>query len=170
MLTLFRKFALAGLSAAVIAGSLVPAQAMPLPVVEKPAASSEVTQVQYRDGEYRYWRNRRDWDGRRDYRRGYREGYYNGHRGYRDYRPGYRHHNGYWFPLAAFAAGAVIGGAVAAPRYVEPAPAPVYRSTGGALNPRHYDWCSARYRSYDSYSNTFQPYSGPRQECLSPYY
>lgn len=115
---------------------------MPLPAVEKPAAASEVTQVQYR------------------------EGYYNGHRGYRDRRPGYRYHEGYWFPLAAFAAGAVIGGAVAAPRYVEPAPAPV----AGNLNPRHYDWCATRYRSYDSYSNTFQPYNGPRQQCLSPYY
>ncbi|MBN8931154.1 MAG: BA14K family protein [Rhizobium pusense] len=141
MLRLFKKFAVAGLSTTVLAGSLVPAQAMPLPAVEKPAAASEMTQVQYR------------------------ERYYNGHRGYRDRRPGYRYHEGYWFPLAAFAAGAVIGGAVAAPRYVKPVPAPA----AGNLNPRHYDWCATRYRSYDSYSNTFQPYNGPRQQCLSPY-
>lgn len=41
MLTLFKKFAVAGLSTTVLAGSLVPAQAMPLPAVEKPAAASE---------------------------------------------------------------------------------------------------------------------------------
>ena len=64
--------------------------------------------------------------------------------------------------LAAF--GAIIGGAIAQPR-----PAPVAPRAAG-LNPRHYDWCQARYRSYDSYSNTFQPYNGPRQQCLSPYY
>ncbi|KKX28335.1 BA14K family protein [Rhizobium sp. LC145] len=176
MLTLFKKLAVSGLSAAVLAGSLVPAQAMPLPALDKPAAASEVTQVQYRDWDGRRdwrdrgdWRDRRDWrESRRDYRRGYREGYYNGHRGYRDRRAGYRYHEGYWFPLAAFAAGAVIGGAVAAPRYVEPAPAPA--PVAGNLNPRHYDWCATRYRSYDSYSNTFQPYNGPRQQCLSPYY
>lgn len=150
MINLFRKVAVAALSATVMAGALVPAQAMP--VIAAPAANievkSDVTQVRHRD---------------------YRRGYYHGHRGYRHHRPGYRHHDGYWFPLAAFGAGALIGGAIAAqPRYVEPAPAPVYRASG--INPRHYQWCETRYRSYDSYSNTFQPYSGPRQTCLSPYY
>lgn len=38
----------------------------------------------------------------------------------------------------------------------------------GASN--HEAWCQARYRSYRAYDNSFQPYSGPRRECLSPYY
>ncbi|MFN7102464.1 MAG: BA14K family protein [Pseudorhizobium sp.] len=148
MISLFRKVAVAALSATVMAGALVPAQAMPL--VAAPAATvnvqTDVTPVQYRD---------------------HRRGYYRGHRGYRHHRSGYRQHDGYWFPLAAFGAGALIGGAIAAqPRYVEPAP--VYRSSG--INPQHYEWCQMQYRSYDSYSNTFQPYHGPRQTCLSPYY
>ena len=54
-----------------------------------------------------------------------------------------------------------------APRYVEPAPRYVESND---INPRHYEWCYSRYRSYDSYSNTFQPNNGPRQTCLSPYY
>lgn len=154
MINLFRKVAVAALSATVIAGAVVPAQAMP--IFSAPAATievqSDVTQVRHRD---------------------YHRGYYGGHRGYRDHRRGHRYHDGYWYPLAAFGAGALIGGALAAPpRYVEPAPVyrapPVYRASG--LNPRHYDWCHARYRSYDSYSNTFQPYHGPRQTCHSPYY
>lgn len=138
-----KSLAAMGLAAAMAATSYMPAQAMPLPapVVQK---STDVEQVQYRRDRDRY-----------------RPGYYHGHRGYRHYRPGHRYHNGYWFPLAAFTAGALIGGAIAAP----PA-AP--RAAG--LNPRHYQWCHARYRSYDSYSNTFQPYNGPRRTCYSPYY
>ena len=33
----------------------------------------------------------------------------------------------------------------------------------------HLRWCHNRYRSYREYDNTFQPYHGPRQHCLSPY-
>jgi len=149
-MTLFRKIAVAGISAAVLIGSLMPAEAMPLPAAPaiKAESASDVVTVQYR----------RDWRG------GDRRGWYRGHRGYRERRPGYRYHEGYWFPLAAFGAGALIGGAIASqPRYVEPAP-------GGGINPRHYEWCAARYRSFDAYSNTFQPYNGPRQTCYSPYY
>ena len=161
-MTFMQKIAVAGIAAVVLAGALVPAEAMPRLVVPSTGidASLDVTTVQYR-------------------RHG--GGYYNGHRGYRDYRPGYRHYDGYWYPLAAFGAGALIGGALAAPTYeleprvyVEPepryvAPAPRYVERGD-INPRHYEWCYNRYRSYDSYSNTFQPNYGPRQECLSPYY
>jgi hypothetical protein len=33
----------------------------------------------------------------------------------------------------------------------------------------HHQWCSDRYRSYRAEDGTYQPYGGPRQECLSPY-
>lgn len=161
-MTLLRKITVAAVSAIMLAGSLGSAQALPLPAAPSAPAVSDVINVQY-------YRER----GPRRYYRGYdgpRRGWYGGHRGYRYHRDGYRRHrDGYWYPLAAFGAGALIGGAIASqPRYVEPAPRPVYRSSG--LNPRHYEWCSGRYRSYDSYSNTFQPYNGPRQTCYSPYY
>ncbi|WP_414650759.1 BA14K family protein [Ensifer sp.] len=92
---------------------------------------------------------------------GYRYGYYNGYRGYRYERYGYRRHNdGWWYPLAAFGAGVVIGGAIAAPP----------RSYDAGVNPRHVDWCYARYRSYRAWDNSFQPYGGPRQQCYSPYF
>jgi len=40
-------------------------------------------------------------------------GYYHGYRGYRDRRPGYRRNrDGLWYPAAAFALGAIIGGAL----------------------------------------------------------
>ncbi len=107
----------------------------------------------YRDGWSERRRYRDGWSGHR----GYRDGWYRGHRGYRYARPGYRRHdNGFWFPLAAFGAGAIIGGAIANDR--------VY-SGGGS----HVNWCANRYRSYRAYDNTFQPYNGPRRQCLSPY-
>jgi len=34
----------------------------------------------------------------------------------------------------------------------------------------HVSWCYARYRSYRAWDNSFQPYHGPRRECVSPYY
>ena len=108
-------------------------------------------------------RDRDRWERRADRRGGDRferrgdRYYYRGHRGYRDPRPGYRQYQGWWFPPAAFIAGAIVGGAVSQP--------PVRAVPVDA----HVDWCHARYRSYRSYDNTFQPYNGPRRQCISPY-
>ncbi len=33
----------------------------------------------------------------------------------------------------------------------------------------HEDWCYRKYRSYRAYDNTYQPYSGGRRYCRSPY-
>lgn len=91
-------------------------------------------------------------------------GWYGGHRGYRYARPGYRYYGGYWFPPAAFAVGALLGGALASQ------PAPVYAAPGyGGLSQQHYAWCEQRYISYRASDNSFQPYEGPRQACVSPY-
>lgn len=98
------------------------------------------------------------------------QGWYNGHRGYRNYRQGYRRHGDWWFPAGAFIAGAIIGGALAdpGPTYYEPQQ-PVRRVYRNNYSNAHVQWCYDRYRSYDAYSNTFQPYNGPRQQCYSPY-
>ena len=153
MKTALKTTAVAALASILAITGMVPAQAQVIRPAATVTITSDVTTVGHRYGHGRYER----------YDRYERARYWNGHRGYRDRRAGYRYHNGYWYPLAAFAAGAIIGGAIAQPR-----PAPVAPRAG--LNPRHYSWCEARYRSYDSYSNTFQPYNGPRQQCLSPYY
>jgi hypothetical protein len=137
-------------------GASVPAMAAPLPGLqslptftgERPLADLHQVQRrtqpgyggQYRSGP-RYWR---------------------GHRGYRSYRPGYRRYGGYWYPPAAFIAGAIIGGALAAPP-----PRGHYRSYH--YSPEHVEWCYGRYRSYRASDNTFQPYNGPRRQCRSPY-
>lgn len=36
-------------------------------------------------------------------------------------------------------------------------------------NIAHVDWCLRRYQSYDPDSDTYQPYSGRRRPCISPY-
>ena len=138
-----------GVCAAVMAISApfaTPALAMPMPT---PAwVDQGVTQVQYRRYREREFERRGD------------RYYLRGHRGYREYRPGYRRHNGWWFPPAAFIAGAIIGGAIA-----NQEPPVRYRPRGNA----HIDWCYGRYRSYRASDNTYQPYNGPRRQCVSPY-
>ncbi|RCS25215.1 BA14K family protein [Phyllobacterium salinisoli] len=142
--------ALMAVSPAEFAAPALAGPAQPLKV-EAPGADVQTIQ-------YRRWRDRRDmrWRDRRDARRGFyrdRGGYYRGHRGYRRYRPGWRRHNGWWFPPAAFLGGAIIGGAIA------------NQNRGGS----HTQWCYNRYRSYRAYDNTYQPYNGPRRQCVSPY-
>lgn len=168
-MAMMTRLAAAGTVLAVLASSLGSAQAMPLTGFQPVTASEAVAQtaspvqkVQWR-GDDGYYGRRGYGDG---YYRGHGDGYYRGYRGYDRPRPQYRrHHDGRWYPLAAFAAGALIGGAIAS----QPSPAPVPRG-GNGINPRHYQWCEGRYRTYDAYSNTFVNYDGMRQQCLSPYY
>ena len=133
----------AAMAVAMFATTFVPAPALAVPMPKIGVSqSSDVEQVQYRE----------------------RRGWYHGHRGYRHHRPGYRRHSdGWWYPLAAFGAGAIIGGAIANNNNHN-------RPRDAGINPRHVQWCYARFRSYRSWDNTFQPNQGPRRQCLSPYF
>lgn len=162
---------LSGLCATTLAASFaiasaVPVNAAPVFVPQAPVAQSDIIKVQ---SDERMWRKLRR-EARREFRRDRREfrrsirrdrddryGWYRGHRGYRYYRPGYRRHGDFWFPAAAFITGAIIGSALSQPRVV-------YR--GGDA---HVQWCYDRWRSYRAYDNTYQPYYGPRRQCISPY-
>lgn len=157
-----------------VAATSAPAIAAPALArsVDMGTTNANVVDVQYRGD--RRWDRRSDRrfdrrDHRRDARRGfYRDrgnAFYNGHRGYRDRRAGYRLHNGYWFPAAAFIAGAIVGGAVSQPA---PPPRRVVVQPG-RMSQAHVDWCYSQYRSYRASDNTFQPYNGPRRACSSPY-
>ncbi|MFC5036907.1 BA14K family protein [Tianweitania sediminis] len=104
-------------------------------------------------GDRRHWRRDRDRRHYRQHRRYHRDHYRRG-RGpavYFDYGPSYRY----------------VEPRYVQPRYVAPRfvrPAPRIR-----LSAAHVRWCHARYRSYRSSDNTFQPYNGPRRQCYSPY-
>jgi hypothetical protein len=119
----------------------------------------------------------------------YRGGYHGGY---------YRHHggDGWGWALGGLATGVIIGGLLSQPRYYGSGYYDRgYYGTGyygsAYYGPRYYApryyaprtyrpayyggnahvrWCFARYRSYRAYDNTFQPYYGRRQACLSPYY
>ncbi len=54
--------------------------------------------------------------------------------------------------------------------YVQPAPQPTYvQPVQPVYSQHHYNWCYSRYRSYHAPSNTFQPFNGPRRQCVSGY-
>ncbi|MCO5063245.1 MAG: BA14K family protein [Rhizobiaceae bacterium] len=164
-----RKLLLSLCAAAFTVGTAVstagPVAAAPIIPLVKATPGGDVIQIQDRRRQYDLWRAQpvRPPQPRRGYYQYRGNPYYNGHRGYSYYRPGYRRYNDFWFPAGAFVAGALLGGALAAP-------APVYREPPrGMYSDAHVRWCYNRYRSYRAYDNTFQPYNGPRQQCYSPY-
>lgn len=72
---------------------------------------------------------------------------------------------------AGAAAVLVLGGLVTvarnrAPAQIEPL---AYSGVTPADSSAHSAYCADRYRSYDAATNTFQPYSGPRRACVSPF-
>lgn len=135
-------------AATLVTSSVIPAMSAPWSPSGLSVPGSQVESVRYRRGYY--------YNGRRHY--------YNGHRGYNYYRPGYRNYNGWWYPAGAFAAGALIGGAIGG-AMAQPGPTYVVPGSTSA----HIQWCANRYRSYRASDNTFQPYNAPRQQCISPY-
>lgn len=145
-----RKISL--IAAAALAAEVVvattPAGAAPLRLNQSSFdQASVVTPVQYRN-----WRGRGHWRGRGGGNAG--------------------------AIIGGLAAGAIIGGLLAAPRYRDPyyddyyyerryyRPRVRYERSGLDAHQR---WCLNRWRSYDIYSDTYQPYNGPRRYCISPY-
>ena len=146
----------ATLSVSFAAAAAVPVNAAEVYVPQASPASPDIQKIEARNGDLQ-WRHR-NWRGGPRFSRNDSGAWWNGHRGYRHYRHGYRRHGDYWFPLAAFATGALITGAI-----VNSENNRVYRGDA------HVQWCYDRYRSYRASDNTFQPYNGPRQQCISPY-
>lgn len=108
----------------------------------------------------RHWRGHR-WHGRHHWRRHHWRRHHWAHRPWR-----HRHYGSHWPIVPFIGAGAFFNYYDPGPIYV--APRYRYRHRVRASS-AHYDWCHARYRSYRAWDNTFQPYHGPRRQCISPY-
>jgi hypothetical protein len=95
-----------------------------------------------------------------------------------------RWRGGWGWGLGGFAAGAIIGGAIARPYYYGgyypygyygaypaydyPPPAPYYGGPaygGGPVGGSDAGYCAQRYRSYDPATGTFLGYDGQRHPC-----
>jgi hypothetical protein len=157
----FPKAICMALATALSMGSAAPAVSAPIAPAMAQDSSTDVIKVQNRERNFERRQDRRErrFDRRQERRedrfeRRNGQVYFNGRRGFRERRAGYREYNGYWFPSAAFIAGAIIGGATAAP---------------AQASSRHVQWCYDHYRSYRATDNTFQPNNGPRRQCNSPY-
>ncbi|ACP25678.1 hypothetical protein NGR_c19140 [Sinorhizobium fredii NGR234] len=161
-----KRLAIIALSLATAMSSVPPpAGAFPtMPTVKSETADVQRVQFSYERGEqFKGSGCRYPCVRGRDYRRG--------HYSNRYYRNGYRRHHYRHYDdddddfgalFGGLAAGAIIGGLLAQPRYYS---GPRYYAGG---NP-HVRWCYGRYRSYRAYDNTYQPYYGPRRLCVSPY-
>ncbi|MCA1491832.1 BA14K family protein [Sinorhizobium alkalisoli] len=158
-----KRLAIFALSLATALSGVPPAMAFPIvPTAKTQAADVQRVQFSYERGENNANdRCRNPGSCRRWYRdRGHRYDRDRRHRySYRDRYRHRHHHRGSNFGavIGGLAAGALIGGVLAQPRYY---------GGGGSSHTR---WCYARYRSYRAYDNTFQPYNGPRRACISPY-
>ncbi len=181
MVSEMRYFAAICLSLAAAASGVVPAQALPA-FQAASIGNSDIVQVRdrggYRGGHWAGGRRGGGYWGGTPYRHGYYRnayryrpawrgpyrygGYYGRYYGpyYGGYGPYYGGYDGFGAVVGGLAAGAIIGSVIAQPRYVAP------RYYGGNT---HVSWCYARYRSYRAFDNTFQPYYGPRRQCISPY-
>lgn len=145
----------------------VPSQAAPFVAVPvlKPAVGSTAQNLPVEKVQNIYRRNLGTGSARdRDVRS------FNRKQRYRNYNPRrwkHRHDRHRWHRnrgsniIGPAILGTIIGGAIAnnSDRY--------YRS---GLPAAHYRICDARYRSYRAYDNTFQPYNGPRKQCVTRYF
>lgn len=172
MLRLVNKAIVVTIASVFIAVSVVPTAAMPISGMN--VAGVDSGSVQRVDSRGHYGERRNEWgrhrgDGRRHYGNRGRGRPHSRHNHHRNYGPRHNNNKKGWnndalVPLALLGAGAlIIGGAMAGSNNNAP-------RVNSGLNPRHYDWCEKRYRSYRFSDNTFQPYRGSRQQCLSPYY
>lgn len=169
MVRMARKPMAALVAAATMAASILPAEAMPLSGVR--GAGFDISNVETVGWSTERRHVRRQYRPppppppracRNCYNDYYPRGYYS-----RPPGPGWGWNGDAWVPLAVLGAGAlIIGGAAAAANNNNRVPV----QSGNGINPRHYEWCYDKYRSYRASDNTFQPYHGPRKQCYSPYY
>lgn len=98
----------------------------------------------------------------------------NGFKGYHNYRRGYvKYRDDWWYPEAAFVA-LPHSETKHAPLKVASEARVFLTSSLEKKEPwmlkQHIESCQARYRSYNKNDNSYQPFHGPRKQCLSRFF
>ncbi len=99
----------------------------------------------------------------------------NGFKGYHHYRRGYvKYKDNWWYPEAAFVTELHLSTKDASLKVVSDAKRVFLTSSSEKKEPwmlkEHIESCRARYRSYHKNDNSFQPFHGPRKQCLSRFF
>ncbi|MBX4335987.1 BA14K family protein [Bartonella raoultii] len=99
----------------------------------------------------------------------------NGFKGYRHYRRGYhKYKDNWWYPEAAFFTLSHINTKNMPLKVVAGTKKALFTSSLEKKEPwmlkQHIASCRARYRSYNKNDNSFQPFHGPRKQCLSRFF
>ncbi|ARO30849.1 BA14K-like protein [Rhizobium sp. NXC14] len=172
-----RKLTVVTLCLIMGAPGITPAQAFPAINPPRIEAQQQIEHVRWR-GHGGHWGG------------GYYGGGYHGH---------HHHGSDWGWALGGLAVGTIIGGALAQPYYGSYYGSPYgyygspygyygspyryygspyryggyygrpYRAYAYGGGSSHVSWCYSRYRSYRAYDNTYQPYYGPRRQCVGPY-
>ncbi|WP_455480720.1 BA14K family protein [Bartonella sp. B12(2025)] len=99
----------------------------------------------------------------------------NGFKGYHNYRRGYRkYRDNWWYPEAAFVTLPHLNTKRASLKAVSEEERMFLISSLKKKEPwmfkQHIESCRARYRSYNKSDNSYQPFHGPRKQCLSRFF
>ncbi|WP_375703199.1 BA14K family protein [Bartonella sp. AD13SXNS] len=102
----------------------------------------------------------------------------NGFKGYHDYRRGYvKYKDNWWYPEAAFVTSPHLSTQGASLKVVSDTKREFLASSSEKLEKKepwmlkqHIESCRVRYRSYNKNDNSFQPFHGPRKQCLSHFF
>ncbi|MET3559482.1 hypothetical protein ABID39_000152 [Bartonella japonica] len=99
----------------------------------------------------------------------------NGFKGYHNYRPGYRkYRDNWWYPEAAFVALPHLNTKRAPLKVISGEKKVLLTSSLDEEKPwmikQHIESCRMRYRSYNKNDNSYQPFHGPRKQCLSRFF
>ncbi|WP_019223030.1 BA14K family protein [Bartonella rattaustraliani] len=99
----------------------------------------------------------------------------NGFKGYHNYRPGYRKYgDNWWYPEAAFVTASHLNTKHTPLRVVSSEKGVLSTSSLEGKKPwmikQHIESCRRRYRSYNQNDNSYQPFHGPRKQCLSRFF
>ncbi|WP_375665057.1 BA14K family protein [Bartonella sp. TT121SHDZB] len=102
----------------------------------------------------------------------------NGFKGYHHYRRGYvKYKDNWWYPEAAFVTSPHLNTKGTSLKVVSDAKSMFLTSSSEKLEKKepwmlkqHIESCRVRYRSYNKKDNSFQPFHGPRKQCLSRFF